>query len=453
MRVAIIGGGVAGSTMALFLSKEGVKTTLFEKRDSLISGPPFCHLHAGGNLYREISDEQCLTLLRQSIEFANLYPFIVDKRPTIIATPKDDDTDPNLLKVRLKLLQDEYKKLIDIDQRYKVLGDAHDYFKIYDKKELLELKKEDIKRVPQSLDDWMIPFAKNVDLNTLRYPVYLVQEYGLNLFRLSGALELYLKKQSSIDLKFNKEIKEIRKDGDKWIVDNEEFDYLINAAGFKTGMIDDIVGIKSERMVEFKAAFVTKCDTKGVLWPEVIFHGKRGTPNGMGQFTPYPNGYFQLHFMSKEATLFSDGLSKNSKFSAQPKLKDRFIKKIEYGWEDIIVKKRTKKAIEHLSKFIPNFNIAKTASIPLFGAQQIPGSDPTLRVAEVSFDIKNYARCEIVKVSSVIDMARGIFKDMGLGDIKLNDLVDIDEKELSKKAKEIANKRGYPKDLASRLIN
>ena len=63
-RVAIIGAGVAGATTALKLAMQGVEVTVFEKEQSPISGPPFCHLHAGGNLYREISDEQCVKLLK-----------------------------------------------------------------------------------------------------------------------------------------------------------------------------------------------------------------------------------------------------------------------------------------------------------------------------------------------------------------------------------------------------
>ena len=49
-KIAIIGGGVAGATSALYLGQLGLDITLFEKKDSLVSGPPFCHLHAGGNL-------------------------------------------------------------------------------------------------------------------------------------------------------------------------------------------------------------------------------------------------------------------------------------------------------------------------------------------------------------------------------------------------------------------
>jgi flavin-dependent dehydrogenase len=74
-KIAIVGGGVAGSSIALYLGQLGLNVTLFEKESSLVSGPPFCHLHAGGNLYREISDKQCVKLLKQSIDFLRFYPF------------------------------------------------------------------------------------------------------------------------------------------------------------------------------------------------------------------------------------------------------------------------------------------------------------------------------------------------------------------------------------------
>ncbi len=451
MRVAIVGGGVAGSTIALILSRAEVNCTLFDSRDSLISGPPFCHLHAGGNLYREISDKQCITLLKQSIEFAKLYPFIVDHRPTIIATPIYDEQKASNLYPRLKLLQNEYRKLITSDPSNKLLGEADDYFKLYSHKELEKLSKLEIVKSPKSLDEWMIPFAKNVDKSKIQEPVILVQEYGLNLFRLSAGLNLELKNSKYLDLRLHRKVKNIKKSGDGFMIEDEYFDYLINATGFRSGEIDDILDIKSKRMVEFKAAYISKCDTKGVIWPEVIFHGKRGTPKGMGQFTPYPNGYFQLHAMSKKATLFEDGLAKNSFDKAQPQLKEYFIKKIDSGWEEEIVKERTNEAIKHLSQFIPNFQIALSASKPLYGAQQIPGDDPKLRVAEVSFPLKNYARCEIVKVSSVIDMAKEILKKLNIKKQELFYPLEIDENLVSKLAQKIAIDREYPKELATML--
>ncbi|EDQ02061.1 hypothetical protein [Shewanella benthica] len=38
------------------------------------------------------------------------------------------------------------------------------------------------------------------------------------------------------------------------------------------------------------------------------FYGERGTPQGMAQLTPYPDGYFQLHGMTQDITPFNNGL-------------------------------------------------------------------------------------------------------------------------------------------------
>jgi len=127
-KIAIIGGGVAGASVALYLSKLNIDVTLFEKSKSLVSGPPICHIHAGGNLYREISDEQCVTLLKESIELVRFYPNAVDYRPTVITTPIDDPVSATILLDRLELLKKEYQKLIDENSANEVLGKSEEYF-------------------------------------------------------------------------------------------------------------------------------------------------------------------------------------------------------------------------------------------------------------------------------------------------------------------------------------
>jgi len=181
----------------------------------------------------------------------------------------------------------------------------------------------------------------------------------------------------------------------------------------------------------------------------------------MGQFTPYPDGHFQLHGMTKEITLYEDGLVANTQMSCQPKLNQNFIKKIEESWSQEETNQRTKSAIKHISKFIPDFSHAKVASKPLFGAQQIPGDDPTLRVAEVSFAQERYARCEIVKVSSVLSMVDAIVKQLiNLGYVDadvyksrdLSHLNTLSEKQIINNAKEIALQRDYPSSISDRNI-
>ena len=471
-KIAIVGGGVAGSSAALYFGGLGLDVTLFEKESSLVSGPPFCHLHAGGNLYREISDTQCVTLLKQSIDFLRFYPYIVDYRPTVIVLPKSDKGTPEDLLPRLDLLTHEYEALIKRDKQNEVLGSSENYYKTYSKEEVEALKGKDIVQTPSSCDEWMIPVAKNIDLNKVQFPLIMVQEYGLNLFRLAAGTALGLESLESVTLHTSSIVHNVQKncDAEGWIVSflkedkshQESFDYLINAAGFRAGKIDDFIGAPCEAMVEFKAAYVSQWDDyDDTKFPEIIFHGERGTPQGMGQFTPYPHGYFQLHGMTKEITLYEDGLVANSSVSCQPKLGQDFIAKIENDWKEEETQKRTNSAIEHLSQFIPSFFTAYVGSRPLFGAQQIPGVDPTLRVAEVSFPKERYARCEIVKVSSVLDMVDAIASELVtlgyvdatvVGKRTFAQPLHYDEAILSQRASDIAREREYPSALATRTM-
>jgi len=471
-KIAIVGGGVAGSSAALYFGQIGLDVTLFEKEPSLVTGPPFCHLHAGGNLYREISDAQCVTLLKQSIDFLRFYPYIVDYRPTVIVLPTTDKSTPEALLPRLKLLTQEYKSLIAEDSHNEVLGKAEDYYKRYSQEEVIALKAKETVQNPSSCDEWMIPVAKNIDLDKVQFPLIMVQEYGLNLFRLAAGTVLTLEKLASVTLHTNSIVYNVQKnyDLDGWDISfvhddmsqTEHFDYLINAAGFRTGKIDDLLSVPCKAMVEFKAAYVSQWDEHNdIKFPEIIFHGERGTPQGMGQFTPYPDGYFQLHGMTKEITLYEDGLVANTALSCQPKLGQDFIEKIENDWKEEETEKRTNSAIKHLSQFIPTFSTAHVGSRPLFGAQQIPGDDPTLRVAEVSFPRDRYARCEIVKVSSVLDMIDTIASELVtlgyldasvVGKRIFSKPLALKDETITQKAQEIAVSRSYPAVMANRTV-
>ena len=464
-KIAIIGGGVAGATTAQVLGTMGLDVTLFEREKSLVNGPPFCHLHAGGNLYPDISDAQCVTLLRQSIDFLRFYPHVVDYRPTVVALPAYCTNRTANLLPRLKLLQKEYEALIHEDRANEVLGKSEAYYKLYSREAIEKLAMLTPIEKPQTQDEWMIPVAKEIAMDKVQFPLILVQEYGLNLFRLGASAALALEKSESVALHYETIVTDIEKQNNRWHltyikaekIEAENFDYIINAAGFRTGKIDDMIGVECERMVEFKAAYVSHWEKEQThLFPEIIFHGERGTPRGMGQFTPYPQGYFQLHGMTKEITLYEDGLVANTTQSCQPELGDSFIEKIESQWSEEETRTRTQSAIRHLSEFIPAFQTATVGSKPLFGAQQIPGDDPSLRVAEVSFPTEKYARCEIVKVSSVLDMITRIIDDLiGLSYIEKSTQLPktythsgrIQEREIDRKSEEICLLREYPKAL------
>ncbi|GAA0316291.1 FAD-dependent oxidoreductase [Psychrobacter aestuarii] len=482
-RVGILGGGTAGSTIAIRLAALGIETYVFEQKSSLIDGPPMCHLHAGGNLYREIPDDDCVALLKQCIDIVRLYPYTIDVRPTVFAVPTRDDGQPEDLLPRLETLTQAYRALIAEDELNKVLGEPEDYYQLYSHDQLLELASRKQVAVPRSVDEWMIPVAKYLDLNKVKYPLIVVQEYGWNIFRLAASASLALEAYDHAHVLTNTQVIEVSEqtapkenedlDGTRrWRIDYEmangshnhvDVDYLVNACGFETGIIDDMVGVPVTRMVEFKSSYITHWGQAGGQIPEIIIYGQRGTPEGMAQLTPYPEGYFQIHGMSKFITLFEDGLVASSEDSAQPALPEQYLHYIKDGWDRAPLQARSQQAIDYVSEFVPTFNSARTVGNALYGAQQIPGEDDTLRVADVSlYPDKYYARAENVKASSTLlaaDEIVGQLEDIGLlsADLPANQdryahewdyLVHTDDGMVDAVARTLACERGFPTAMA-----
>lgn len=466
-KIAIIGGGVAGATAAVHLGELGIDVHLIERQNELVNGPPICHLHAGGNLYREISEKQCLELLRQSIESVRLYPHTVNKRPTIITVPVSDQGSPQTIIDRLEVIKQSYANLVILDPKNKVIGEPDDYYKLYDREDIEQLLDRQQPQQPQNIDDWVIPFANTVDLSKLKFPVIVVQEYGWSVFRLGASATLALQTISNAHLHLNSELVNVDRKGQQWILNYLEngeksqvleVDYLINACGYETGVVDDWIASKRKRYVEFKAAYVTEwSDSKYYQWPEVIFHGERGTPHGMAQLTPYADGIFQLHGMTEDITLFKDGLVASNLSTSQPILPGKLHNKLKFGWKKDIAEARTKKAIDFIGQYIPDFYHALPKGTPLFGAQQIPGNDATLRASDVSFDGDNYARIEIVKGSSAYEAIRRITQTWNLvSDGQYSGAIEqlhphvtsLSADEIEQFAILTATRRGYPAGLA-----
>nr|WP_086937449.1 FAD-dependent oxidoreductase [Thaumasiovibrio occultus] len=453
--IGVIGGGIAGAVAAMHLTDNGYTVELFEAGDGLVNGPPVCHLHAGGNLYREISSEQCITLLKESIDTMKLFPHCANERPTIIAVPLSDNGNPDELLERLHLLRDTYAELVANDESNKVLGEPSDYFALYDRAALEVLKSAQLVSKPSSLDDWMVPFAQHVNLDQLKYPVVLVQEYGLSVFRMAATAELSLMDHPDARVHLNTPVRHISADGEGWCIETDEaqypVDFILNACGFRSGSVDNMLALKRDRMVEYKAAYVTHWPSAQGMWPEVIFHGERGTPQGMAQLTPYADGFFQLHGMTETITLFEGGLVSSTDTDAQPNLPDALVQKAMRNWPQADITERTERAIAHLGQFVPSFSNAEVAGQPLCGAQQIPGGDPTLRAAGISFEGTNYARTEIVKASSAIAAVEALTEKLTTWyetPMFVFCPEEISAAQVEDKAKAIALSRGYPAALA-----
>ena len=121
-------------------------------------------------------------------------------------------------------------------------------------------------------------------------------------------------------------------------------------------------------------------------------------------------------------------------------------------------------AIVFQHQTIAAFSNAKVAAKPLFGAQQIPGNDPALRAADVSFSGSNYARTEIVKASSALTAADQVLQHLIQSGLLSDNLAEkknhghyfpvtqqLDHNDVTDKAMAIALQRGYPAALAKTL--
>lgn len=467
--IGIIGGGVSGVVTALELAKHDIDTVLFEQKESVVNGPPFCHLHAGGNLYPDISDEQCKTLLEQSIDMARLFPKSIDKRPTFISVPKSEKYNVNVINSRLDLLIDHYKHVIAKDPENEILGAPTDYYKAFTKEDLISLEKHPNYKQPKSFDEWMANAIKLIDHDKLKMPVFLIQEYGWNLFRLGAQAQLALNQAEKCNLQLNTNVTRIKDVQHQnlnynWEIHTDDHiykvNYLVNSCGFKTSEIEATLQINSERLIEFKAAYISKWHALPGLIPELIFHGERGTPNGMAQLTPYCEDYYQIHGMTPDITLFKNGLVHSKGNKTQTVFNDAIHQKLHTGWHKNEIETRTKNAINFVTKFVPQFDSALPGGPPLFGAQQILGNDPDLRVGEVSFPCQSYARSEIIKASSALAVAHKILAKIqeekiipAIEEVNQNDLLEsITKEDIDSLAADLAVQRGYPKALSQLLI-
>lgn len=136
--ISIIGGGIAGTYLALKLSDKGYVVHLYEKRSHLLNSNPYCHLHYG-LLYPDISLEDCLKLAQDSEKFKEEFPNAIQKKQTIILNA--DGFNSNLLE-KAKLLNNLYPDFAIINNEYVI---ANEYQIIQEK-----VEEELLKRIEKS---------------------------------------------------------------------------------------------------------------------------------------------------------------------------------------------------------------------------------------------------------------------------------------------------------------
>ena len=181
----------------------------------------------------------------------------------------------------------------------------------------------------------------------------------------------------------------------------------------------------------------------------------------MAQLTPYRDDYYQIHGMTNNITLFNEGMVQSKTDDAQPEFNSEIEQKLSRDWSQEDINTRTNNAIAFVGKFVPSFTSATVGGPPLYGAQQIFGDDPNLRVGEVHFPSKFYARSEIIKASSALTVANQIIDKIveeGIANKRTKELPTTLLKSISKTdidalATKFAVDRGYPEALSKLVID
>jgi hypothetical protein len=383
-RIAIIGGGISGITSALKFAKEKNNIVhIFEKRNCILKGPPYCHLHAGGILYPEISLDDAQSLLYDSILFANRFPDCLDYRPTIVAYKSESGYLPSklLFKCKINKISYQYNKLHPF-------GKVENFYAIYNREDIVHYKQNGI--LPDSNDicrkfhdSYVEQFCKLLeDIDSIKYPFVSVCEPGINQEKVEKVLSDELNMSKNIKLFFNKEIQ---------LNQLDDYDTIINASG--KNMFNEIfnVGGNVNEMYEFKSSWIIRTPLVLYNFPEIAIIGERDTNNGMVQLTPLTDGKFQVHCMRSDSTIIST-------------FKDGYPKNVRLTQEDI--DKRTCVAISQISKHFPIFAMSYPYK-PCFGVQRILGNDKSQRTSHVKIKLecdKKYIDIITLKAGSIISL-------------------------------------------------
>lgn len=93
--------------------------------------------------------------------------------------------------------------------------------------------------------------------------------------RVSAFSNIALSKNQHCKILTNTSVIGVQRKKDKWNVRYEckgcegdmEVDFLVNACGYETGIVDNMVGFKKHRFLEFKAAYVSHWSECHGMWP------------------------------------------------------------------------------------------------------------------------------------------------------------------------------------------
>lgn len=399
--IYIIGGGISGCVTAIQLSKRSrsLNIHLFEKQSDILTGPPFCHLHAGGMLYPMISFQESEQLLYDSLEFAGIFNDCLEKRPTIIAYKKNTQYNIGKLILKCKMMKYCYTNWSKSNAGKLPIGSIDNYFEMYTREDLINFK-NGVRSIENKVHDPYVEkfahYLKNVD--DIQYPFISVNEYGINLESVKCKIKSIIKNSDNIFLYTNTQISLDN------LVNNDQ-NIIINAAGYNTNSILNLPN-NNDYFLELKSSWVIKNKIEiDPYFPEIAIIGERNTPNGMLQITPLANNCYQIHCMKDDITLFSNGCVFSDKISEFYKQFNNIIQNNKFNEQIIIT--RTSNAQREICKLFNGFDNSEIVMNPLWGIQRIPGNINSKRNWSV-LQKKNYIEIHLVKGISSISVAKQI---------------------------------------------
>lgn len=386
MEISIIGGGIAGCTAALELSKnKNNKIILYEKKDAILGNAPYCRLHCG-LMYPMLSFKESELLLIYSIHFAKEFRSAILKRPCVIMYNKKSNYTTRELIDKCEFIQRKYKKFNDF-----TMGHPDTYFAVYTRNDMISFKHfGKFLHSTSEARKFHDPFVKTVcrmikDIDSIKYPFVSVNEFGIEQTIVERLIKRRIQSERNIKLNLNT------------IYVSNESDIIINAKGSFT---------TNAGFLELKSSWLVKLRNKIESLPEIAIIGERETDHSMIQISPRKYNGVQLHYMSYNSTLF-ERVQAFSEFS----LENQEIIKNNYVPNDI-TNTRTKNAINQIKKFL-DIQFQSYNSKALWGCQFIPCNKNKLdsSIRTCTFNITNSEiNIEIVKAISSVYTAKQISK-------------------------------------------
>lgn len=388
-KVAIVGGGIGGVFTAIQLAKrQNTKVDVYEKNNGILQGPPYCHLHAGGFLYPEISTIDSQALFCHAAMFAEYFSEAIVRRPCIIAYNKHSNYNTFDLLHKCKVIKYLYNCWHGLHGSTP-FGPIDNFYCAYYKDDVIYYKENGC--MPSNdnpankfHDQYASAFFELLDdIDSIKYPFVSVCEFIIDQAAVESQLVNEFNK-CDITLHKNTFVQNILQQL------QSHYDVIIDCTG--RGSTSESPS-ESPILAEYKSSWLVKCP-RGANFPEIAIVGERGTYNGTLQITPIGTHTCQVHYMSHTSTI---------------------IKEYTHGDEILPVSNKNLRiraniAIDKVKRFSKYFcdifEIHSTRNTG--GIQRVVGNSAENRVSSVYLSEKGVIHMKLVKAMSVVYLSKCI---------------------------------------------